>query len=284
MKGWNVAIESTIDRARRAIEDVETIAANIDRHIKVKARNRLTHSNLVNELEGLEQEFDTVTYGKGAVSAITESIVLDGHYLGPFKIKLPYCAMSDLVCDQQYRIEAVDPRPAASNDAVTHPHIQDTVLCEGDAVPAIRQALADGRICDFFVLVRSVLQTYNPYSAYVQLGDWGGVCCGGCDECISPDDCYRCTNCDVDRCSDCITFCVTCDEAFCEGCVIACSNCSVHLCSPCTQTCPGCGETVCSKCQATHCPQQEEECDDYPNETPPIRNAASSDADPALCA
>ena len=33
---------------------------------------------------------------------------------------------------------------------------------------------ADGRLFDFFVIVRQVLNTYNPHSAYISLEDWDG--------------------------------------------------------------------------------------------------------------
>ena len=61
---------------------------------------------------------------------------------------------------------ALDPHPAALNDAVTHPHVSDERLCTGDAGAAIQAALAAGRVFDFFTLVRSVLVTYNPESPY----------------------------------------------------------------------------------------------------------------------
>ncbi len=41
----------------------------------------------------------------------------------------------------------------------------------------IRTALEQGRLCDFFSLVRSILNTYSPDSPYVSLYDWCGVAC-----------------------------------------------------------------------------------------------------------
>ena len=55
---------------------------------------------------------------------------------------------------------ALDPSPAASNSETTHPHVQTNQLCEGDGRSAIRHAMREGRLLDFFVLVRQILQTY----------------------------------------------------------------------------------------------------------------------------
>ena len=71
-------------------------------------------------------------------------------------------------------------------------------------------ALAGGRICDFFLLVRSVLTCYNPDSAYVSLDNWHGVSCYECGYTTCPDDLSYCTTCDRDFCSDCASYCRRC--------------------------------------------------------------------------
>ncbi len=42
-------------------------------------------------------------------------------------------------------------------------------------------ALTEGRLLDFFMIVRQVLQTYSPDSPYVSLDDWYGRQCSDCD-------------------------------------------------------------------------------------------------------
>jgi hypothetical protein len=71
----------------------------------------------------------------------------------------------------------------------THPHVREKLLCEGDGAASIRRALAEGRLLDFFTLVRQVLETYNPGSAYVELSRWNGVTCKDCGY-IMPGDGY----------------------------------------------------------------------------------------------
>ena len=72
-----------------------------------------------------------------------------------------------------YRVVALDPHPAGSDESVTHPHVRDEQLCAGDAAAAIRSALAGGRICDFFLLVRSVLDRIQPRLAFCPAGQMG---------------------------------------------------------------------------------------------------------------
>ena len=77
--------------------------------------------------------------------------------IGPFKIVLDW---SDLSVTKPYQIIAQELQPAASDDEVTtHPHVHGRMLCEGEGRVPIRNALRQGRLCDFFLLVQQVLQT-----------------------------------------------------------------------------------------------------------------------------
>ncbi|MFH1265222.1 MAG: hypothetical protein ABIK89_05800, partial [Planctomycetota bacterium] len=128
-----------------------------------------TQGELFQDLVALEDEFDEIRWDrKGTLSVITEPIVLDGTDLGRFEIAL------DVDWDPRrtwgsYEVIALDPYPAASNSDTTHPHVQANQLCEGEGRSAIRRALREGRLLDFFVLVRQILQTYNGANAYVSL-------------------------------------------------------------------------------------------------------------------
>ena len=82
--------------------------------------------------------------------------------LGPFEIRLDWGSLSD---PNPYSVVALDPNSAASNDEVTHPHVKDEHLCEGEGHSAIRAALAECRLLDFFMLVSQVLHTYGQGSA-----------------------------------------------------------------------------------------------------------------------
>jgi len=82
--------------------------------------------------------------------------------LGPFRIALYLDSLRELYQRTPYFVTAIDPHPAATDNAVTHPHVSNDVVCEGDGAAAIRAALEIGRFTDFFAMVRCILTTYNP--------------------------------------------------------------------------------------------------------------------------
>jgi len=182
------------------------------------------------------------------VSVITEPITLDDIPFGSFEIRLFVNQMSKLYSESPYKIIALEPNPAATDNSVTHPHVSSEKLCEGDGVVAIRKAIEQGRICDFFTMVANILQTYNPDSPYVSLDDWGGVCCYDCGYTVSSDECYYCEDCDRDYCSQCSTYCQMCDTTLCLGCAYECPGCNEPVCQSCTAKCKECEEVFCKDC------------------------------------
>jgi hypothetical protein len=134
-------------------------------------------SLLVAELEQLKQEFGNIDHDSehNSISVVTEPITLDDVYLGPFKIELHLDKLKDLYQDSPHFCIALDPHPAATSEEVTHPHVSSEKLCEGEGAAAIRAALEEGRLCDFFTMIRSILNTYSPDSPYIALHDWDGT-------------------------------------------------------------------------------------------------------------
>ncbi len=61
-------------------------------------------------------------------------------HLGDFEIQLHVPSLAEMRYNSIFRIVALDPHPAASNDCVTHPHVSDERLCPGDAGAAINMA------------------------------------------------------------------------------------------------------------------------------------------------
>ena len=120
-----------------------------------------TLGDLVADLLALEREFGNrqIDLRCSVLSVETEPIVLEGMDLGRFRIALDWSRWED---DQPYDIIALEPNPAAGNSAVTHPHIEQDGLCTGEGRLPIRQALAEGRLFDLFLLIRQILSTYNP--------------------------------------------------------------------------------------------------------------------------
>ncbi len=115
--------------------------------------------DLAAELDQIEDEFGGWRYDRRdqALSVTTEPIELEHVPLGRFEIRLMLSDLATPGRPHTYSIIALDPNPAAGSPQVTHPHVADERLCEGDACVPLRHALGDGRLCEFFMLVRSVL-------------------------------------------------------------------------------------------------------------------------------
>ncbi|MCX6963421.1 MAG: hypothetical protein NTZ08_13390, partial [Verrucomicrobia bacterium] len=73
-----------------------------------------------------------------------------------------------------FDIVALEPNPASGRDEIVHPHVNGRDLCAGDAEGPVHRALDDGRIVEAFLMIRSVLTTYNRRSPYVSLEAWEG--------------------------------------------------------------------------------------------------------------
>jgi hypothetical protein len=250
-RGWHLAAE----RCRR---DVRTTVQRLKNELErlEPALNPLTDlapqpspHELARDLFALHDEFDDVTIdGKQkTVSVTTESIVLEDWFFGPFEIRLDW---SDLRYGhpRNYRVIAVDPQPAASNPGVTHPHVQDESVCEGDGRQPIRAALQQGRLFDFFTLVANVLRTYNAGSPYVSLEDWDGNPCHDCGMMIDPDEWCSCCRCSVTLCCECYVRCLDCQDDYCLECLQRCACCDEYYCNYCLRACPDCRDDVCSDC------------------------------------
>jgi hypothetical protein len=204
-------------------------------------------SDIFRDLLALKQEFDEVEIdpNRHTVAVITDAIVLEDVELGRFKVQLDW---EDLDSAYPYRVIALDPKPAITDSRITHPHVSGERLCEGDGRLAIKAALTQGRLYDFFVLVSQILHTYGSSSPYVRLEEWTGKPCSGCGSSTSEKDRYFCRQCDDVLCNRCIACCPGCEEIFCYGCVLTCSGCGRELCRTCLRTCARCGSRVCGKC------------------------------------
>lgn len=209
-----------------------------------------TVRNIVNDLMQLEDEFPAWRYEGTQRTLIvsTDPIELKGIYLGPFDISLQLDELSNHSQREMFIVTALDPHPAAGNDHVTHPHVSDEKLCTGDAGPSIRTALEGGRIADFFILVRSILTTYNPDSPYVKLEEWAGEECGECGYRMHEDSTYFCERCEQNYCDECIGWCRGCDLSLCQSCLDLCPECEESICTHCVTPCGNCESRCCQSC------------------------------------
>ena len=268
-RGWHEAAANLTSRMENKLHDLP-YAVEQALHMIGNIRNQLPSlRQIAEELMQLQDEFGRVEFNlpEQTVSVFTDPIELDGLYLGDFEIRLEVEKLAQLRDSNAFRIVALDPHPAACNDAVTHPHVSDEYLCAGDANAALVQALATGRICDAFLLVKSVLETYNPSSPYVSLDEWNGIACYDCGYVIDADDSYYCETCENTFCSDCFSCCHCCDNSYCQGCLSSCPVCEEPVCQSCMSTCSQCEETMCTSClDKGICSSCKEEMENQENE------------------
>jgi hypothetical protein len=273
---WLAAAEDCCQSIVRQLGQVPYNVSKLESLLDRRRKEVPTLGTTVAELQALQEEFDDVAFNveEGALSAVTEPITLEDVYLGPFRIALYLDKLSEIYQKVPYYIIAVEPHPAAKDEAITHPHVSNEMLCEGEGAAAIRAALEDGRLCDFFVMVRGILTTYNPDSPYISLADWEGVACYDCGYVMNDESVYYCTHCDNAVCDECSRVCTDCGEVVCAECASRCQICDRSLCPKCAKTkCSNCESTCCESCITDGlCPdcekEREQEDEEQENETP----------------
>ena len=236
----------------RAIRDLsDSLERTLSEHLHQPPPACPTLKELYAELVGLMDEFPgaEIDLRQETLSVTTDSITLEDVSLGPFRIELEFYRGGRRRLG--YSIVAVDPCPAAANEEVTHPHVQNGLLCEGEGRIPIRNALQAGRLCDFFQIVAQILETYNPASAYVALDEWGGVSCVDCGRSASEDERTHCAASEETICYDCAETCANCDHNFCADFLNRCEKCGERFCIRCLE-----GD-LCDACQKED-EQQEE--------------------------
>jgi len=180
-RGWTAAAGSLMEQATRLFRSINYMSKDAELALNKPEVAIPNVRDVLEELLQAEVEFERLRYypEDQILAVVTDAVELEGVYLGDFEVQLHIPALGDPNFRSLYRVMALDPHPSSRNDSVTHPHISEERLCAGDAGAAIDTALAGGRICDFFILVRSVLTNYNRDSAYVTLEDWDGAACHG---------------------------------------------------------------------------------------------------------
>ena len=232
-----------------ALQDLEDQASAAQHALQEidKETHDIELRDLYEELVALDSEFSEVAWDfrDRTLSVITEPIELEDMDLGSFKIVLDW---SDLSVTKPYQVIALEPNSAAGDDEVTHPHVHGRGLCEGDGRVPIRNALRQGRLCDFFLLVQQVLQTYNAGSAYVRLSDWDGKSCSDCGDTCGRNNSNYCDACEITLCSECGGMCQDCEGNFCNECRGLCHGCDDRFCRHCLADCSGCSHGFCKEC------------------------------------
>jgi len=249
-RNWSGAAERIRSRISRNLNDFAFDLQRLKEIIDVDRPTQPKLSDIFAEFNQIEQDLGQfkVDLKEKTISVITDPITLDDISLGSFEIKLDIGMICRLYTESPYRIIALEPNPAGSNENVTHPHVSDEYLCEGDGHVPIRMALEEGRVCDFFMMIAQILQTYNPHSPYVALSDWDGYSCYDCGYTVGTDDSYYCENCGESFCDECSGYCKICDDTLCRGCLRECPDCQEPVCKHCFGVCQECERGVCTDC------------------------------------
>ena len=285
-RNWLSAANICCSRANRTLNETPCTVTRIRQLTEGQCPKVPELSSLVEEIKQLQQEFDSVHFDgeNNNISVEIEPIELDGVYLGPFRIELYLDKLPELYGASPYCVVALDPHPAATDETVTHPHVSDRKLCEGDGAVTIRLALEQGRLVDFFSMVRSILSTYNPDSPYVSLDDWDGESCYNCGYVMSRENTYYCSYCERDYCGECATYCRSCDETICEGCIVSCESCEEPTCPNCVCKCAKCDTALCGSCLnediCPNCKEEELNNDNEQNEIKETTEKQSQDETP----
>lgn len=266
---------------RNLLDQVQGDLARLTNRANEPKRPVPTIEDIYRDLDSLYDEFGDVTWDRRrqTIAVTTEPIELEGVYLGEFSIELDW---GDLIGHPgNYRVIAIDAHPARSNENVTHPHVQDEQVCEGEGRIPIRDALEQGRIADFFLIVANLLRTYNSGSPYVSLSDWFGVTCDDCGANASDDERWTCENCDAAVCDGCYCRCQQCESAFCSQCISRCESCHDDCCRGCLTRCAGYRELNCSNCL-----DEQERCENCHDNSEEIQTGgdAASDSSAAVFA
>jgi hypothetical protein len=276
LRGWNLAASALSKDLECSIPSVLIDLTALQHRLTYRTGrlNFVTANDVYCDLVTLGDEFEELDYDSKLcrLAVTTESIVLEGVYLGAFEIQLHWARVTnggELV----YRVIAKDPHPAESRENVTHPHIMDEILCEGDGKYGIRRALSEGRLLDFFTLVAGVLRTYNSESPFVELALWSGSCCSDCGQLIDEEYSYSCNKCGDTVCGECETTCCGCDDYCCSGCIGSCAACEESVCRHCLKPCEACRRHVCPGCldeqeRCTNCHEEESANEDGASGSP----------------
>jgi len=234
-RGWHAAAKAVQEQTLRIITHLPATVNEAKWSLESMVTERPLVGDLCAELRQVDEEFGNLKLNSegGVLAVTTDAIELEGIYLGEFELRLNIENIGQGKLNTALAVLALDPHPAASNRHVTHPHVSDEQLCTGDGRTAMQAALAGGRLCDFFMLARGVLENYNPDSPFVPLADWEGIICSDCGYSMSEDAVHCCSACERDFCDECMSFCRRCDESVCQSCIEDCPSCEESCCTEC---------------------------------------------------
>jgi hypothetical protein len=245
-QGWLLAAKTLLPDVSVAISSLTQRLEELrEKTVENNRDSAVSSAEVFRDLTALRDEFDEVQFDRESeeLSVTTAPIELDGVDFGRFAICL------DLTGSRlTYRVVALDPNPCSTKSHVTHPHVSDESLCEGDGSEAIRFALADCRLLDFFLLVSRILATYARGQAYVEIDSWQGSTCKDCGAEMDDEESRWCDRCNDSICCECSNYCAACEGCVCNSCGVSCSGCHSTCCRVCAETCDQCQRSFCPEC------------------------------------
>ncbi len=271
-RGWPTATSSVQLAISRTIEALQASLLDCQRTIATMPnRSRVSRQReIFADLQALCDEFPSVTLDlhRGELTVETHSIVLEEIDLGPFAIVLTLAPSKPTLT---YAVFARQPHPPTVTTRRLIRMFVTTRFAKAKGDHPSTQRSPKG-LFDFFVLVRQILETYNPASAFVRLSDWQGVSCTECGQFDRAEELTYCHECETDLCYDCAIACEECGRDGCSRCQRSCHDCQRDLCEACIGTCPACAERICSECLEDHSSNCSEKND---AQTPPAAQATS---------
>ena len=205
VRGWQLAAEHLRTNLGRTIPSVQSALAAIVSQLSqiMTTEQSASVGDIYADLVAIENEFDDVDFHLRDRLAQRDHGADRAGWRRSRSIR-DTTGMGWLTAQKQPIVSSprilIRPSPI---DNVTHPHVMDEHLCEGDGRTAIRQALGQGRLLDFFMLVAGGLRTYNPESPFVALEMWHGETCSDCGAVVDDDERFACQRCDETVCSEC---------------------------------------------------------------------------------
>ena len=218
---WRVATRTLTHRLAGELRELQYTLGSVHHALHI-VPSPATAASIYRDLLALDEEFSDLQIADdlSSVSVVTEPVVLENVALGRFRLTVDLSRLGRGRIDgDTVTAEALDPNPSASNDEITHPHVQGGSICFGDGGPLLRAALTEGRLYDALVVTRQVLLTYNEASPYVRLDQWTGRRCDECDDLAGEDDLYGCQACGTSMCGNCEACCADCESSHCRRCL-----------------------------------------------------------------
>jgi hypothetical protein len=257
-----LAIENSIMPSRKMQDpsEVQSILRQLGyhrdhrqyRYIEYMAKFRIQPIDMiVSELIALMENFNGINFSNDTLTVEMGPFIIKDVNFGNFQVKLHVTEcyrISYNICAHAY---AVTPNYSPGDSECTHPHVRNGDVCIGNGATPLNNAATEGRLQDYFEIVRSVLSTYNDADPYMKIIAWTGKRCRSCNRHYEPEDRnnLKCTICKIQYCSYCTRQCCSASELTCFSCVpnnFKCKYCGASLCAECLKICERCNKRLCN--------------------------------------